>query len=335
MKQPENILLILVTLETSQLFKSLLKDQYGITNFKIELIDFDFNEVTDTVTLKKPNEVYMTDMLVILNLNNGKVVNINSDNGIYNKINYNLLITFYNVIQTGSFTKAAKALKQPKSRVSRAISRLENELGVELIRRTTRINSATSIGKKFFQNISPLLKGIDEELIKVSNYQKEIAGTIRITAPHDIAQTLVAKIISNFNNKYPNIEIQSIITNDILDLTKENIDIAFRAGKLQDSNLIQKKLMHANFIFVASKNYLEKYGYPSKLTHLIKFKYLSFKNMEKSWFKNKLNVKPFFQSDNIPMLLNMVRYAEGITILPDYFCKDYLETGELIRLFSN
>lgn len=252
-----------------------------------------------------------------------------------NKINYNLLITFYNVIQTGSFTKAAKALKQPKSRVSRAISRLENELGVELIRRTTRITSATSIGKKFFQKISPLLKGIDEELIKVSNYQKEMSGTIRITAPQDIAQTLVAKIISNFNNKYPNIEIQSIITNDILDLTKENIDIAFRAGKLQDSNLIQKKLMHANFIFVASKNYLEKYGYPSRLTDLIKFKYLSFKNMEKSWFKNKLNVKPFLQSDSIPMLLNMVRYAEGITILPDYFCKDYLETGELIRLFPN
>ena len=80
-----------------------------------------------------------------------------------NKVDYNLLKTFYNVIQTESFTKAAALLNQPKSRVSRGISRLENQLGVELIRRTTRRTSATSIGRDFYQSISPILKNLNNE----------------------------------------------------------------------------------------------------------------------------------------------------------------------------
>jgi LysR family transcriptional regulator for bpeEF and oprC len=252
-----------------------------------------------------------------------------------NKVDYNLLKTFYNVIQTESFTKAAALLNQPKSRVSRAISRLENQLGVELIRRTTRRTSATSIGRDFYQNISPILKNLNNELIKVCNYQKEMTGTIRLTAPQDIAQTVIAKIISGFNTKYPNIQIQSIITNELLDLTKDNIDLSFRAGSLKDSNLIQKKLMNVNFIFISSKSYLEKNGYPIRLSELNKFKFLSFKNMEQLWFKNKINVKPLLQTDSIPMLLSMVLNSDGITILPDYFCKEYLESGKIVRIFPN
>ena len=250
-----------------------------------------------------------------------------------NKIDYNLLKTFQKILETASFTQAAKALNQPKSRVSRSITRLENQLGVELIRRTTRRVSATSIGKEFLENISPLLSGLSNELAKVRNYQKEMTGTLRITAPQDIAQTLVAKIISNFNNKYPNIQIQSIITNELLDLTKENIDISFRAGKLTDSNLIQKKLMYVNFIFIAAKKYIEKNGYPSRFSDLNKFKFLSFKSMENLWLKNRLNSKPFLKTDSIPMLLSMALNSDGITILPDYFCKDYLDSGDLVRIF--
>ena len=252
-----------------------------------------------------------------------------------NKIDYNLLKVFQKVLETGSFTKAAKALRQPKSRVSRGITRLESQLGVELIRRTTRRVSATSIGRDFLKNLSPLLSSLSAELINVNNYQKEMTGTLRITAPQDLAQTVVAKIISSFNNKHPNIQIQSIITNELLDLTKENIDLSFRAGKLSNSNLIQKKLMYVNFIFVASKKYLDTNGYPSKFSDLSNFKYLSFKNMENLWLKNRLVSKPFLKTDSIPMLLNMALNSDGITMLPDYFCRDNLDSGKLIKVFPN
>ena len=249
-----------------------------------------------------------------------------------NKIDYNLLKTFSKVLEEGSFTKAAKALNQPKSRVSRAISRLENELGVELIRRTTRKTSSTSIGKEFYKNILPYLSGIDKELTRVNGYQKEMNGTIRISAPQDIAQTILVDIISRYRKRYPGVEVQTIVTNEFLDLTSENIDLTFRAGKLKDSNLIQKKLLDVNFIFVCSKSYTENNSIPWSVSELPRHPYLSFKGMEALWVKSKIPIKPTITSDSIPMLLKMAFNGDGITMLPDYFCKEYIDSGELVRV---
>ncbi len=252
-----------------------------------------------------------------------------------NKIDYNLLKTFHKVSELGSFTRASEVLKQPKSRVSRAISRLEEKLGVQLIRRTTRRTSLTSAGKTFYENISPLLNSLDSELANVQNHQTEMSGLIRLTASEDIAQTLLPKIISKFNSKHPRVEIQTLITNDFLDLAKENIDLSFRAGKLQDSILIQKKIMAVSFILVCSKKYLQKFGKPQNLKDLNSHKFLSFTPGERTWLEDDLDIKPFLKSDSIPMLLNMAINNDGITALPDYFCKDALKSGALVRIFPS
>ncbi len=250
-------------------------------------------------------------------------------------MNYNLLKIYAKVADLGSFTQAAKILNLPKSRVSRAIARLEEDIGVQLVRRTTRKTSLTSVGRQFYLSIYPLLNAIDEELTKVRNYQKEMHGTLRITAPEDIGQTLLVKIISAFTAQYPKVEIQTVITNKLLDLTQENIDLSFRAGKLVDSSLIQKKIMCVSFIIVCSKIYLEKHGTPSKIKDLENHKFLSFRGIEKDCFSKEIKIKPTLTSDSIPMLLKMALNGEGITILPDYFCHDYLGSQILLRLFSS
>ncbi|MDX2471158.1 MAG: LysR family transcriptional regulator [SAR324 cluster bacterium] len=252
-------------------------------------------------------------------------------------MDYKLLIVFEKVAQLGSFTKAAHVLGQPKSRVSRAIAKLEDELGVQLLRRTTRKTSLTSIGEEFFQNIQPLLAKIEDELVKVSNFQDEMSGVIRITAPEDLGQTLVAQIISAYTAKYPGVMVQAILTNNILDLTKENIDLSIRAGKLVDSNLIQKKLLKMNFIFVCSKNYVHTHGRPTEIKGIESHKFLSFRNIEKEFFKGKgeerIAFSPRVISDSLPMLLNLVLNGDGIAIIPDFFCNEHLDSGDLVRLF--
>ncbi|MFK7827120.1 MAG: LysR family transcriptional regulator [Oligoflexales bacterium] len=250
-------------------------------------------------------------------------------------MDYNLLKIFIKVAELGSFTKAAKILNQPKSRVSRAITKLEAELEVELIRRTTRKTSLTDNGKEFFHSISPLLEALNSELAKVSSKQEEMSGVIRITASQDIGQTLVAQAISIFNAKYPLVQFQTFITNDFLDLTKENIDIAFRAGKLKDSSLIQKKILSVNFVIVCSPIYIEKYGSISSTNDLLNHKFLSFRKMEQIFFDQSLHIRPLMVSDSIPMLLNMTLNHEGISALPDYFCKEHLERKELIKLIPS
>ncbi len=248
-------------------------------------------------------------------------------------MDYNLLRIFAKVSELGSFTRAAEVLNQPKSRVSRAISRFEQELGVSLLHRTTRKTTLTSSGQDFYQSITPLLNSIDQELVKVSNSQRELSGVIRITAPQDLAQSLVSQVINQYSLKYPKVEVQTLITNDLLNLSEKNIDISFRAGQLNDSRLIQKKIMTMNFIAVCSPGYLNQREKPKQLKDLSQHNFLSFKNIERKFFPKSVKFEPTFTSDSTLMLLSMVLKGAGIAVLPDYFCKEKIESKELVVLF--
>ena len=252
-------------------------------------------------------------------------------------MDYNLLKTYSKVAELGSFTKAALELKQPKSRVSRAISRLEAELGVQLLRRTTRQTSLTTDGQQFFQKIKPLLNQLKEEINYLSSHQNEVTGVLRITAPEDMGETLVTEMISQFSKLYPKVEVQIIITNEFLDLTKQNIDLAFRVGKLNDSNLIQKKLANVQLILVASPQYLKNNGEPKELKNLEEHRFLSFKDFDKRVLVGKLpkgiNLKPSLRSDSFSILLRTALCGGGITALPDFYCKKFIKNGELVKLF--
>jgi LysR family transcriptional regulator for bpeEF and oprC len=250
-------------------------------------------------------------------------------------MDYNLLKTFAKVSELGSFTKASKVLNQPKSRVSRAISRLELELGVELVRRTTRKTSLTSIGEEFYKNIVPHLLGIQNELTRVSDKQEEMTGTIRVTTSDSFAQYTLSEIISAYNSKYPKVEFEMIITGDYLDLVKENIDIAFRAGKLKDSTLIQKKFMRISFIMVCSKKYIDKYSLIKNLEELENHKYLSFRPMESQLKEKGIDLKSVLRTDSLPMLLKMSLNGDGITVLPDFMCQSYLDKKDLVRVIPS
>ena len=247
-------------------------------------------------------------------------------------MDYNLLKTFSKVSELGSFTKAAKVLNQPKSRVSRAIAKLENELGVELVRRTTRKTSLTSLGQEFYEKITPHLNEISNELIRVSDKQDEMVGTIRITTSDSFAQNTLAPVISKYNLKYPKVKFEMIITNDYVDLVKENIDLAFRAGKLKDSSLLQKKFIATSFLLVCSKKYIDKYSVPTCLAEIQKHKYLSFKPLESLFTDKGIILNSSVTTDSLPMLLKMALNGDGVTVLPDFLCEKYIMSKELVRV---
>jgi len=247
-------------------------------------------------------------------------------------MDYNLLKTFSKVSELGSFTKAAKVLNQSKSRVSRAIARLESELGVELVRRTTRKTSLTSVGQEFYEKITPHLNEINNELIRVSDKQEEMVGTIRITTADSFAQNTVAQLISEYSSKYPKVKFDMIITNEYVDLVKENIDLAIRAGELKDSTLIQKKFMPTSFILVCSTQYSKKYSLPNTLEELENHKYLSFKPLESIFNKKGIHLNKTLTTGSLPMLLKMALSGDGITVLPDFLCQKYILSKELIRV---
>lgn len=250
-------------------------------------------------------------------------------------MDYNLLKIFIKVAELGSFTQAAKALNQPKSRVSRGIARLESQLGASLIQRTTRKTSLTLIGQELHQNIAPLVGSLQQELTRVSQYQQDMAGVIRVTASEDIGQLVVSPLISTFVAKYPDVQFETVITNEFLDLTDSKIDIAFRAGRLKDSSLKQRKILDAGFILVCSPDYVEKFGCPATVEDLTHHRFLSFRRKEKTFFKGCGPITPVIISDSITMLLNLALKGGGITALPDFFCKAHLAEKSLTRIIPS
>ncbi|MCT4642352.1 MAG: LysR family transcriptional regulator [Bacteriovoracaceae bacterium] len=250
-------------------------------------------------------------------------------------LDYNLLKTFSKVSELGSFTMAAHVLKQPKSRVSRSISRLENELGVELIRRTTRRISLTSAGSELFNNIAIHLRGIENELIKISDGKDKMSGTIRITTSDSIAQYVLSEVVSRYNLKFPDVKLEMIVTNDYMDLVKENIDLAFRAGKLKDSVLIQKKFIATSFVLVCSKKFKQKYSLPTSLEKLRDYNFLSFIPLENSFAQQGIEVNSILATDSLPMLLKMALDGAGITILPSFLCQKYIDSKKLLRVLPS
>lgn len=250
-------------------------------------------------------------------------------------MDYNLLKTFIKVSELGSFTRAAAVLNQPKSRVSRAISRLETELGVELIRRTTRSSTLTAMGEELYKKVTPHLNAISEELVAISNKHDEVEGSIKITASDSFAQTFLVRIISEYNKKYPKVKFEMVITNDLVDLIKENIDIAFRGGRLEDSTLIQKKLVPTKFILVCSSDYARRYSLPISLSDIKDHKYLSFKPMERVLKNEGVEFDSVLKTSSLPVLLQMARNGDGITTLPSFLCHGDLTRGKLVRVLPS
>jgi len=256
-----------------------------------------------------------------------------------NEFDLNLLRIFSKVLELGSFTQAALVLKQPKSRVSKAITRLEEQMKVQLIRRTTRSVSATTAGQNFFHKIYPLLKDIDNELLQVSEDRCELSGVLRLSVPEDFGHTLLGDLINDFNELYPDIQFNVIISDTFVDLTKHNIDLAFRIGKLDDSSLIQKKIGNVELILVATPEYLKKYPAPLIKKDLTQHKLLTFIKFDQSAEFDPLNeiinqreLKSRFACTSFPLLLTMAMKDAGIALIPDFYCRQQLLSGDLIRV---
>jgi len=248
---------------------------------------------------------------------------------------YNLLKIFIKVAETSSFTGASKLLKQPKSRVSRAIARLEDNLEVQLIRRTTRKISLTAAGNDFFERISPLLQNLENEITRVSEKDKEMSGTIRMTAPDSIGQSIISKVIAQYSLQYPDVKFETFITNEKLDLIKDNIDIAFRAGKLSDSTMIQRKLVQSRFVLVCSPQYISKRGYPKSKKDLYSHNILSFTPTKNIIDKEFRDLPESLSTDSLSMLRSMASDGLGITMLPEFYCKKYFEEKRLVRILPS
>lgn len=254
-------------------------------------------------------------------------------------IDLNEISIFIKVVQTNSFTQAAKQLAMPISTVSARVSSLEKRLGVTLLQRTTRQLKLTQAGQIYFEQC---LKGIEEiyqaESGVITN-QSEPTGDLKITAPTFLGSSLLPQIISESLRKFPKINIELILQDRPMDLISEGIDLAIRAGDLKDSTLIAKKIGDVHFAPFASPSYLKTNGNPTHPKDLRSHTCLQFTPMgRQDWpFSNgksriSVQLSGRILIDELSIIKSLALAGNGIALLPTYICKTESKREKLVQV---
>ncbi len=251
---------------------------------------------------------------------------------------YHLLMVFREVVKQGSFTAAAQKLDLTKSAVSQYITRLEQHLGVQLLIRSTRALSLTSVGHKLLERSDELNTLLDITIDEINNIKQQPTGSLSITVPQALAQPILLPAIKRFNKQFPQVKPRLIVDDGNLDIVKQGIDIAVRVGELQDSELKASKIGEHQEILVASTSYLSSLeksvtldnieGHPfiatswqtTNLTH-------SFKDNKGTEYEAFL--KPKFEVNSANIALDLVSLGLGIALLPDIFVQQHINEGKL------
>src|SRR6266545_4443268 len=190
-------------------------------------------------------------------------------------VDLNQVTAFVRVMESGSFTAAAREMGLPKSSISRRVSALETALRVRLVQRSTRQLVLTEAGRLYFERARAALRGLADANLAVTDLSREIAGPIRFTAGGDNTG-LIANLLAEFLARYPNIQIDVVLTPRRVDLVAEGFDLALRAGPLVDSALSARRLGLTELGLFASRSYLRKAGRPRSVADLAKHRFVLF-----------------------------------------------------------
>jgi DNA-binding transcriptional LysR family regulator len=246
---------------------------------------------------------------------------------------------FVKVLESGSFSRAAKLLGMPNSTVSAKVSALEKRLGVTLLQRTTRKLRATPAGETYFQQCVLALERLQAAESELTSAQREPRGLLRVTAPADIGHSLLATLARGFLQQYPKTEVELVVTNRVLDLIAEGVDLAIRAGALADSGLIAKRFSVGHFGLWASPAYLKKRGMPSHPRDLapqecLRFSLFKDNRVELTNGKERARVVTSGRlcADDFETLKAFALLGEGIAYLPSFLCVEEAGQKRLQRI---
>ncbi len=258
----------------------------------------------------------------------------------------NDLYFFTLVVDKGSFTQASQSIGITKSRISRRIAQLEEQLGVRLLHRSTRKLMLTDIGQVFYQHCKAMVSEAQAAQEAAEQVQLKPRGRIRVTCPALFAQSPLAPLITDFMKRYPEVQISLAATDRQVDLIAEGYDVAirFQAAQLEDSSLVVRSLGESSSYLVASPELLNKYAYPQIPQDLATMNSLgkTCNDGLYSWHLHRPNgskctiaYHPILESNEWRVLKQAALAGIGIVALPSEECREEIQQGQLIKLLPD
>lgn len=250
---------------------------------------------------------------------------------------------FAKVVEEGSFSSAARALKLTPSAVSKQIGRLEDRLGVRLLNRTTRQLSATEEGDAFYQRCVRILTDMEEAELAVSQRHSAPRGTLRVNCGVAFGKHQISPLIAEFLERYPEVSVEMTQTDALADLVEEGQDIAIRFGKLQDSSMVARQLTISRRAICCSPEYLKRHGEPKHPSELAAHNCLSFSTAIhlNEWVFRLADGAEFpfraqgnFTANNGETIHEMVQSGLGIARLAEFLVGPDVREGRLVRILE-
>nr|WP_315429336.1 LysR substrate-binding domain-containing protein [uncultured Albidiferax sp.] len=248
-----------------------------------------------------------------------------------------LIRTFREVAARGGFSRAAKSLDVSKANVSKYIAELESRLGTRLLNRSTRTISLTDAGDLLLERSTPLLEMMALTREELLHRSQEPSGRLRMTAPQGIGSVELPGLLADFMRRYPEVHVSLDLSNRVLDMVEEGLDLSLRVGVAADPNLIVRKLRRIDLVVCATPTYWQQRGIPQHPDDLAGHDALtlSLSGTSPSW-RFKVNGKSHSvalrsrmdASDPVP-LMHMALLGMGVARLPRLLVRNLLEQGSL------
>lgn len=253
-------------------------------------------------------------------------------------------LIFVKVIEHGSFISAARALRLPKTTVSRKVQDLEKRLGAQLLHRTTRKLGLTEAGNIYFEHCQRIARELDEAESAVGQLQGGPRGWLRFTAPYSVGITWIAPLLGEFHALHPDVRLEMLLSNESLDLIGKEIDVGLRVGDLPDSNLAARRLAVFRTQVYASPNYLARHGEPLHPDDLRHHRALAMQKALRNggyvWtlsdgeHGNDYPIDPVLVANDPGALTGALLSGEALMLASDVTVKAYAEQGHVQRVLA-
>jgi len=250
---------------------------------------------------------------------------------------------FTKVVAHGSFAEAARELRLSRSAVSKYVIDLEAALGVQLLNRTTRSASPTEPGQAYYERCLLILAELEEAEFAVTRSQAEPRGLLRVNAPMSFGTLHLGRAVADFMERYPDLQIQLILSDQLVDPVQEGFDVTIRIADLPSSNLVARKIVPARRVVCAAPSYLDRRGTPLKPADLrahdcLHYGHLATGNQWKltgadgdHW----ISIPWMLCTNNAEILRDAAVQGRGIALLPTFIVGADLQQGTLRSVLAD
>ena len=249
-------------------------------------------------------------------------------------------LIFTRVVECHSFTSAALTLGMQKSTVSRRLAQLEERLGVRLLNRTTRKLRLTEVGQAYYERCRQIMQEFAEAEQAIMQLQSEPTGLLRISSPIEFGQLFLGGVVGDFMRRYPAIQVEVELTTRVVDPVEEGMDIVIHRGRLQDSSLVARPMMHSPRQLFASPAYLAEHGIPQKPEDLLHHRCIhTLMDDGRKWHflepAVSVAVNPVLTINNITFAREAALAGTGIINVPAFIAEPHVEEGTLCRVLEH